>query len=139
MVNTKSIAKKLAALISLMIVTAAAAQQREAYQVVAFDAATGQWTIVDRYTDEKGVSSQKRIIAVCAFYKKNKHPMDKGRDACDLSVGQTIVSNIAPKAGEQVVDVWFMSSKRMAMTFGRGDDPEGWTQQLDILRQEVIP
>lgn len=108
--------------------------------MVSYDSGTGEWVIIRSGTFD-GKYQKKRLITVCDFYKWGDHEMVTGPHACDLRVGELIVSN-HPNPDAQgkypgFVDIWEMSAERLSIT--RGDGPDQAHQQFVILKSEVLP
>jgi hypothetical protein len=116
----------------------AAAQQAPTYQVTGYDGRSHQWTVLASHT-EQGQLIKHRLVMLCLFGKEGDGEMNKGDDACRMRVGQVIVHNPYPKGQEPYIMIWQMSPDRMAMQFGRVRDSDRWSQQLEIIKDELVP
>lgn len=109
----------------------------EGYRVMAYEAATHQWTIL-RTGTFGGKYLRKRLVVVCDFYKWDNHEPVKGPDACHLVVGRLIVPNPLPKdKRSEFLDVFEMPDEVLSITEGDGNDRV--MQQFTILKYEVLP
>jgi hypothetical protein len=111
----------------------------EGYRIVSYDS-TGKWVIIRTGTFD-GKFLKKRLTVQCDFYKWGDHEMVKGPQACNLEVGRLMVSK-HPQQDSQgrfpgSLDIWEMSSDRLAIT--EGDGPDRVSQQFVILKNEVMP
>jgi hypothetical protein len=110
----------------------------EGYRVIAYDAATRQWTILRTGTFD-GKYLTKRLIVVCASYTWGDHESITGPEACHLQVGRMIIPNPLPPGGkrQEFLDVYEMPSETLSVTEGDGADRV--MQQFTIVKYEVLP
>jgi hypothetical protein len=109
----------------------------EGYRIVSFDSKTGQWIVVRTGTFD-GEYRVKRMTVVCDFYKWGNREPVIGKDACDLRVGRMMIpSSISNgRTGKEFLDIYEMSSDRLAIT--EGDGPDRISQQFVVLKQELL-
>ena len=88
------------------------------YVVTGFTASTQEWVVdqIDRIAKKRI-----RFTLVCDFYHLDKKQIDSGTDACDLTVGETIVPNPFGQKPAPFLDVWPRGDK-LSITSGDGDN-----------------
>jgi hypothetical protein len=122
-------------MLSVLLVGCSTQHPPEGYRVVGFDNATKQWTILRNGTFD-GEYRVKRLIAVCDFYKSGTHEPVSGPDACNLQVGRLIVPNMLAKDRKKFLDVYEMSTDRISITEGDGDDRI--MQQFTVMKYDLL-
>jgi hypothetical protein len=119
----------------VFVVACAKKHPPEGYRVISFDNNTKQWTIIRSGTFD-GEYRIKRLIAECEFYKWGNHDPVEGPDACNLQVGRVIVPNPFSQDRKQFVDVYEMSTNKLSITEGDGDDRV--SQQFVVVKYELL-
>ncbi|MGB7168929.1 MAG: hypothetical protein WA374_01660 [Acidobacteriaceae bacterium] len=107
----------------------------EHYQVTSYDARTHEWTL--RYTSTYQTPPLKRrIILVCQFYQTGKQQAVDGPDACGLSVGSVLETNLNSKTPDAMLDIFKLSPDTLVIMEGSGDDEV--SQHFFIVKDEVL-
>jgi hypothetical protein len=118
--------------------------EAEGYRVVSHDAATHQWIIL-RTGKFGGKYLTRRITVICSFSQWGDHEAITGPDACNLPVGQMMMTQAdrffppAGKRDEYLIDTYVdeLPDDVLSITEGKGADRV--IQQFKILKDEVLP
>jgi hypothetical protein len=113
------------------------------YHVVAYNAATKEWTLIDKDFDRDiNRYHRKRFVLVCSSYEYNRGGFEHGPDACVLHVGDIFETNVREGFGRHVyVDPEMKNpgtdELEFYMAWDEGDTHE--VQFLKIMKEEVLP
>jgi len=114
------------------------AAEPEGYRVVSYDSRSGTWVVIHSGR-VGGEFRRNRLLRACDLYKRGEHESQIGPHACDLRVGELLVSKHSPDEQgtyRDFVDIWEMSNDRLSID--RGEGANRVLQHFVILKSEMV-